>query len=327
MMGEESVLFSAYMRLKAREIIGEAWEFTQHNKRLIIWYAFFPALLTTLVGIVYLGYQYLFLLNSPAFGADEGFLLKFISSVLDLIRANISSTVPLFIATGIIVILYILIPSLCEGAIIQLIARKRNDQEVRTRDGFRYGIMSFLPIFEYSWLVRTFSIFSVLTLSTMIIRGLGWEGFQTLSPILIVFALAGIILTLLFTYTEFFIVIDDRRVIESVAKSSVLVMTHLEETILLSILMLIISIRILIQIVFVLLIPAAMITIAYFLTSSTIPGLALGLAAVVGLILLYIAAYLSATIHVFAASVWTFTFLDLTAQKDESARKRVKTTE
>lgn len=315
------------MRIKARKTIGEAWEFTQNNKRLILGYAFLPALLTTLVGIVYLGYQYIFLINSPAFGGKESFLLELITTVLDLVRQNFQNTFPLLIAAGVVVILFLLVPSLCEGAIIQLIARRRNGQDVRVRDGLRYGIMSFLPLFEYSWLTRTFSIFSLFTWSTMIIRGLGWEGFNALSPVLIIMAIAGVAMTLLFTYTEFFIVIDDRGVIESIAKSSVLVMTHLEETILLSILMLIISIRILIQIVFVLLIPAAMIGIAYFLASSTIPGFAIGLAALVGLILLYIAAYLSATIHVFAASVWTFTFLDLSSRKDDSARRRVKTPE
>lgn len=315
------------MRLKAREIIGEAWEFTQSNKKLILWYAFLPSLLTTLVGIVYVAYQYVFLINSPAFGVEEGFLLRFVSSVVALIQSNFSSTLPFLIAAAVIVVLYILIPSLCEGAIIQLIARKRNRQKIRTRDGLRYGIMSFLPLFEYSWLTRTFSIFSIVTWSTFLIRGLGWEGFQTFSPLLILLALVGIVMTLFFTYTEFFIVIDDRRVIESITKSSVLVITHLEETILLSILMLIISLRIVIQILFVLLIPAVMITIAYVLASSTLPTFALGLAAIVGLVLLYIAAYLSATIHVFAASVWTFTFLDLTAQKSDSARKRTKSTE
>lgn len=312
------------MRIKARQTIGEAWEFTQNNKRLILSYALLPALLTTLVGIVYLGYQYVFLVNSPAFGGEEGFLLEFITTVLDFVRQNFQNTVPFIVAAGAIVVLFLLVPSLFEGAIIQLIARKRNGQETRIRDGLRYGIMSFLPIFEYSWLTRTFSIFSLFTWATLIIRGLGWDAFQALSPILIILGIAGVVMTLLFTYTEFFIVIDDRRVIESIAKSSVLVMTHLEETILLSILMLIISIRILIQILFVLLIPAVMMSIMYFLATSTIPGLAIGLAILVGLILLYIAAYLSATIHVFAASVWTFTFLDLTSLKDESARKRVK---
>lgn len=311
------------MRIRARKIIGEAWEFTQNNRKLIIWYAFIPAVLTTLAGILYLLYQYYAFLTSPTLGgAQESVVFIVIRGVYEMVRDNLAGTVPLLIAAGIVGLLYIVVPSLCEGAIIQLIARKRNSQSVRTRDGIRYGILSFLPLFEYSWLVRTFSIVGVSAWAAFITRNLGWSALETFSPILILYAIVGVILTLLFTYTEFFIVIDDRRVIESIAKSSVLVMTHLQETILLSLLMLIISIRILVQIVFVLLIPAVMLAIVYFFASTTVPLVAIWVAIGVGLLLLYIAAYLSATIHVFAASVWTFTFLELTSEEDVSARER-----
>lgn len=311
------------MPLKARRIIGEAWEFTQNNRKLIIWYAFIPSVLTTLAGILYLVYQYYAFASSPLFGnLDQGFLQTLILQVLQIVRENFAGTMPILVTAGIIAVLYILIPPFCEGAIIQLVARKRNGQEVRTRDGLRHGFMSFLPLFEYSWLIRTFSLVSLTAWAALIMRSLGWEAFQTFLPVFIIFAIVGVILTVLFTYSEFFIVIDDRRVIESVAKSSVLVMTHLEETILLSILMLIISIRIIIQILFVFLIPAVMLVIAYFIASATLPAIALTIALVVGTILLYFASYLSGTIHVFAASVWTFTFLELTAEEITSAREK-----
>ncbi|MBU0667760.1 hypothetical protein KJ951_01830 [Patescibacteria group bacterium] len=314
------------MRIPARKIIGEAWEFTQSNKKLIIWYALIPSILTTLAGIIYLVYQYYSLVSSPLFeNWNQSFLMLVASKAFQIVRDNFSVSLPIIIVIAVVGILYLLVPSFCEGAIIQLVARKRNGQDIRTRDGFRYGILSFLPLFEYSWLTRTFSPFSIFFWLLFLSRNLGWTALYTFWPIFFIFGIFGIILTVLFIYTEFFIVIDDRKVIDSVYRSSVLVMTHLEETILLSILMLIISVRILIQILFVLLIPALMLGIVYLIASATLPLIAFVIAGIVGLILLYIAAYISGTIHVFAASVWTFTFLELTSEMEVSARKRKNT--
>ncbi|HLG25381.1 MAG TPA: hypothetical protein VI588_01120 [Candidatus Gracilibacteria bacterium] len=309
------------MPLKSREIIREAWEFTQRNKKMIIWYAFVPSLLTTLTGMLYLVYQYFAFRSSPLFeNWEQSFTTLVVTNVLSVIRDNFSTTLPLIIAAVIIGILYIFIPSFCEGAIIQLVARRRNGQDVRTRDGIRHGFLSFLPLFEYSWIIRTFSLVSFLTWAAFVARNLGWAALNTFAPIFIICMIVGVILTIIFTYTEFFIVIDDRKVIESIAKSSVLVVTHLEETILLSILMIIISLRIIIQIVFVLLIPIVVTAVIYGIASAALPTLALVVGGLIGLILLYIASYLSGTIHVFASTVWTFTFLELTGQEYINAR-------
>ena len=313
------------MRISYRKIIAEAWEFTQNSKRLILIYAFFPALLTTLVGILYLVYQYYAILSSPLIeNWEQSFTTVFVTNVIQVIRDNFSWTWPIILFAAIIVILYLFIPSFCEGAIIQLVARKRNGQQVRARDGIGHGFLSFLPLFEYSLLIKTFSIVSILTWSSFIARNLSWSVLETFFPIIIIVGIVGIILTLLFTYSEFFIVIDDRGVIESITKSSVLVITHLEETLLLSILMLIISLRILIQIVFVLLIPIVVALIFYLIASTALPSVAFIVGGIIGILLLYLASYLSSIIHVFAASVWTFTFLELTNEDYISAREKAK---
>lgn len=313
------------MNISSRQIIAEAWDFTQSNKKLIIWYAFVPAVLTTLVGIVYVGYQYFAFVSSPLFQDwDQSFLELIFENLVLILGQNFEASLPFIVTIAVIGLMYLIVPSICEGSIIQLVARKRNGQDVRTRDGIRYGLMSFLPIFEYSWLVRTFNWITLLTWVAFVMRNLGPEAAGGLMPIIIVFFIAGIVLTLLFTYTEFYIVIDGRRMIESVAKSSGLVIMHLEKTLLLAILMLIIGIRVIIQVLFVLLIPAIMIAIVYFIAAGTIPIFAMVIAGIVGLVLLYIASYLSATIHVFAATVWTFTFLELTHEEEVSAREQVE---
>jgi hypothetical protein len=309
-----------------RQIIAEAWQITQSNKRIIRWYAIPPAFLTTLVGILYLIYQFYALKSSPLFEDwDQSFTSVMVRNVFLILKDNFSTLFPFVVVAAIIGVLYLLIPSFSQGALIQLIARKRNGQEIRIRDGMRYGMLSFLPLFEFSMLARTFSFISVLTWSSFLARNFSLEFLLSAMPFIIFYAIVGIILTLLFTYSEFFIVIDDRKVIESISKSSVLVVTHLERTLLLTLLMLIIGIRILLQILFVLLIPIVIIGVVYLIALTTLPVIAIAVGAVLGFILLYIASYLNATIHVFAVSVWTFTFLELTSEDYVSARDTSKT--
>lgn len=316
------------MRLSHREIIKEAWEFTQNNKSLIIWYAVPSSIFATVVGIGYLFYQYFAIISSPLVeNWEHSFTMVFLTQFIEFLRDNLSLSFPIIITLIILGVLYLVVPSFCEGAIIQIIARKRNNQAVRMRDGIRYGLLSFLPLFEYSWLVRTFSLASLLSWTSFVGRNLGWGALNAILPVMIFVAIVGIILTLIFTYSEFFIVIDDNGVIQSISKSATLVVTHLEETLLLSILMLIISIRIIIQLVFILLIPLVITLVIYFAASSTVPIVAIGIGGFIGLILLYVASYLNGTIHVFAAAVWTFTFLELTQQDVLSARDKSETGE
>ncbi len=313
------------MRISYREIIRDAWSFTQNNKKLIMVYAFIPALLGTLAGILYLIYQYYAIISSPLVeNWESSFTIMFVSNVLQVLRDSLSWSWPIIVAVIVIIIAYLIIPSFCEGAIIQQIARKRNKQEVRTRDGIKYGMLSFLPLFEYSWVIRTFSLVSMISWTSFVGRNLGWNVLEAFLPLAIFMAIVGAILTVIFTYSEFFIVIDGCGVIEAISKSSVLVVTHLEETLLLSILMLIISVRIIIQIIFVLLIPAVVAVIIYYVTSAAVPLLAFIAGGIIGALLLYLAAYLNSVIHVFAASVWTYTFLELTHEDYVSAREKPK---
>jgi hypothetical protein len=304
-----------------KKIIAEAWTFTQSNKKMIIGYAFVPAVFTTLTGIVYAVYQYYAFKSSVLFeNWDRTFGYYLATTGWDVVKNNLSFLGPVLVAAIIIAILYFLLPPFCEGAIIQLIARKKNGLPVRTRDGFRLGPQSFLPLFEYSWVIRSFNIVSAFTMFSTIARNFGASAISTMIPVIIIYVIVGIILTLLLTYTEFFIVIDDYKVFKSIAKSCGLVVTHLGETIMLSILMLIISVRILVQLLFVLLIPIIISGSIYLFTAATMPMAGIIVGSILGLVLLYIACYLSGTIQVFASTVWTFTFLELTGKPNINAR-------
>lgn len=304
-----------------KSIVAEAWHFTQNNRRLVIWYGALPAFFSTVVGIGYIIYQYYAFLSSKLFEDwNNKFLYLVFTTVLNFIQANRGLILPLLITAAILVLCYFFIPVLMEGGLIQMIARKKNGQEVPTRKGVYYGLIYFLPLFEYRLFIKTFSIVSLFSVMATSLRNLGWEIVPTLMPVFIFALVVILILAIFFTYTEFFIVIDEEGAFQAISKSFDLVVRNLEETLLLTILMLIIGIRIIIQILFVLLIPATVLGVVYLMALADLPNLGLALASAIGIVGLIGASYLNGIIHVFAISVWTFTFLQLTGEVKPHAR-------
>ncbi len=304
-----------------KEIIGEAWHFTQENKKLIVWYAFIPSLLVTVVGTVYLIYQFYAFKSSPLFeNWSQSFSFLAVKTIYNTAKDQFGNLIPLFIILGILAIMYFFLPPIAEGAMIQLIARKKNKQEVRIKDGLKYGFLSFLPLFNYSWIARSFNFFVILGEMAFVLRNLGPSAFQTLIPVFVLVIFFSIIFGFLFVFTEYYIVIDDRHIKESMAKSAVLAVKHWDIALMVSILMFFIGIRIILQIIFVLIVPGGILMLIYFFAASTIPFLALLAGAVLALIALVLAAYLGAIVHVFTTSVWVFTFLELTNAPEISAR-------
>lgn len=304
-----------------RQIIAESWRYTQSNKRLIIWFGFVSSLLTTTVGVGYIAYQFFALKNSYLFSnEDHSFLSQVVSFIVDFAKAHFSWTVPMIVFAAVFGILYFLYPTLAKAGAIQTIARNRNGQKAGVGTGLRYGMMSFLPLIEYHILIKTFSFFSILIEMSFVLRNLGPGIFKIFLPVFILLIILGFVLTLLFTYTDFYIVIDHEPVFQAMKKSAKQVIMHWKHTFLISILMIIIGLRIIIQVILVFLIPALIVLITGYLATVTLPVTGVIVGGVVGFVTLILAAYLTGIVDIFSYTVWTFTFLDITQEKEVSAR-------
>lgn len=307
-----------------RQIIADSWKYTQANKKLITWFGFLSSLLTTTVGVGYITYQFFALKNSYLFSKDEhSFLFQVLAFIWDFVKTHLSWTLPLVIFGILFAISYFLYPTLARASAIQMIARNRNGQNAGVGTGLRNGIMSFLPLFEYHLLIKTFSFFSILIEMSFVLRNLGPVIFQLLLPVFIIMIVIGFVLTLLFTYTDFYIVIDKISVFESMRKSAKQVIMHWKHTVLITILMILIGVRIVIQVIMVFLIPGLIILITGYLATVTLPVTGVIVGGAVGLLALIVAAYLSGIVDIFSYTVWTYTFLLITSEKEVSAREAV----
>lgn len=307
-----------------RRLISESWKYTQSNKKLILWFGFFPALFTTTVGAGYIAYQFFAFKSSYLFSEDDkSFLHDVMSFIWEFVQQHISWTVPLIVLAVIFGIFYLLFPTLAKASAIQMIARNKNGQKAGVGTGFKFGMMSFLQLFEYHLIIKTFAFFAILIEMSFVLRNLGPIIFKFLLPIFLIFIIVSFILTLLFTFTDFYIVIDDLPVFKSMKESAKLVVMNWKHTFLITILMILIGIRIVIQVIMVFLIPLLIVLITGYIATVTLPITGIIVGSIVGVIALAVSAYLNGVVDIFSYTVWTFAFLEITSKKETSARGTV----
>ena len=309
--------------MDTKKIIKQAWGLTQQHKKLVWWYAFLPELLGLIIGIYYLVYQYMSFLKSDVFRsyAGDSFAYEMFEFGFNFVKGNPSLGIFAIVSIALIVLLYLFLPIFCKASLVQLIARIKNGQTVKPIDGISFGFLHFLQLFEYRFAVRTFSVMGLLSYASFVIRNLGPDVFKLL---IIPFGLGFIFafaMLLLFTYSEYFIIIDGKGVIKSMAESVRLVVRHWQHTFLILILLFLITLRIVFNVLLVLLIPALIIISTAALAAIALAkvGMILGIVLAIGG--LFFAAYLNGILEVFTSAVWTFTFLELTEKGEVSARE------
>ena len=298
-----------------RAIIRDAWQLTQENKSLIWWFAFIPALITTLMSMGYLVYQAALFWNSRG-GAGDGIYAQIAQRGMQFVENHPGFTVLIVVFAALLGLAYLMLPVFSQGALIQIITRMRNGHPLSIMEGIGFGFRRFLQLFEYHLLVSTFSLVSTITAGVSFYRYLGPDAFAVFSWIFILVMVVGLVLTLLFTYSEYYICIEDKNIFKSMMGSSGLVIRHWHHTLFMLILMAIISIRIVINILFAMLIPVLVLGSVLLFANLTVAKLGLIIGLIIGGIALYFTSYFVGIFHVFSVAVWTFTFLELRKKND-----------
>ena len=307
------------MAMKYRAIIHEAWGMTQTNKKLIWAFAFVPAVLTTVVSMVYLTYQVAAFYTSPylnpSIPEDKQALTFIFNTLVASFQGNPGMTVFFLIIVALLVIAYLMVPVFTQGALIQTLARLRAGQEIPLVESVTYGFTRFLPLFEYNLAIKGFSLVSLLGDAAFAFRNLGPSVFSFLGWIFLFAIFVGLAVTLLFTFAEFYIVIDKEKVVASMIKSSGLVVRQWHHTLFMLLLMSVIILRVILNLLVALVIPALVIAPFVLFTSMTYTIIGVVVGGILALVALYFTSYFLGIFHMFVTGVWTFTFLELTAHE------------
>lgn len=309
--------------MTVRDIVRKAWQVTQVHLKKLIWFGAVPAFFTTVVSSVYLGYQYHAFTTSALFTHKDPSLGDTANVVWGLVSVHPKLTVALVIVAAIIFAGYTVLPPIFHAALIHAIIKIKNYEPIS--GSFEIGLRRFFPMFEYALISGSFSVITVFTESSFVLRWWGEKVFFFILPIFLLIAMVGLIASFLFTYAEFFIVVDDKRVIKSIGESVILVLANLRKTILVFILMLLISARVILNVILVLLIPMGVVALAGYLASVFVSTVGIVLIAIFGVAALMVTSYLMGLFSVFSTAVWVFTYV-LLAHKESAPIKDVDLT-
>jgi hypothetical protein len=292
-----------------RELIAEAWDITRREiaiRRWAITSSFFELLLTIklLATQVYLFYEY-----------TQGNAAGFFDIEIAMYNAMPHGLFwAILIAFWVLVGIEFVAPNFCEGAIIGLAAKAHRKE--RVEGGPVLALYNFAPLFAFNELFLLSKITNAVTACSLILRyvdhPLKWPSVWF---VIFVFALS-VVLQFFSSFGAQAIVIRKENVFQAIGRSFKLIISYLKHVLFLKVLLLIISLRILLNALVVLLVPAITIGLGLLLGTFLAPIISYTIAVIVGIALLLVASYFFAFVHVFKQTVWTLAYLHLSDRKD-----------
>jgi hypothetical protein len=294
--------------LTPREIIAQAWTITTTEPSLKRW-GFFGSLFEILLDVKLIIYQIYFIYTY--FQGEAGGFFD--------IEIMLYHSMPFWLFATIVVSFLLLllvelfVPSLAEGAIIGLTAKAHNKE--KPNGGMVFALYNFFPILAVHE-VFVFSSLSILVTSISLILRYGAGMKEVMLVVALIVWVISNILKFFSSFTESGIVVEKLGVFESGAKSVKLIFSYMTHVVFLTALLMIISMRIVINTLIIVLVPAAVMGGGLLLTYVARPAISYTIAGLLGLVLTVIAAYFFTYLHVFKQAVWTVMYMELIKEKE-----------
>ena len=296
-----------------RELIGRAWELTSARPQLHI-FGTLSALFSILIGIPRLHY----ILRTDIIGWGKIYEL-----LNEVIGSPVIAATTVGITYTLLLSLSFLVHTLSEGAIIAAVAKEATSGEaVPRRVAFGLGLSRFLAFVEFKLFTNFFSI-SSLTIWILLIDYYSAQVLGGVSvvrqflPLTILIVLVVLVLSIGFTYSEVHFVVRKSTIVGALKRSIRLVAFYLSETVLLSVLLILIFARTIVNVVLIFLLPALVVAVTTFLTAQLAPATSLWILVGASVIAIWFAARISGVLLVFTNAVWTLTYLELDSRKDD----------
>jgi len=297
--------------MNVRDVVRKAWQITQVHLKKLIWYGSVPAFFSTVVSSVYLTYQYYAFKSSALFTGERTVnILDEINMAWGIISAYPKATIVLIVLAVLFFAGYTLTPPAFRGALIHALMKIKNYEPI-TRS-FEIGVRRFFPMFEFGVIVGSFSIITIFTESSFILRWWGVNIFFIVLPVLLFVMAVGLIASFLFTYSEYFIVLEDMKIIKAIKESVILVISNLRKTFLIFLLMLLIGVRIILNVILILFVPMGVVFLGAYFSAIFSHAIGLVIIGIIALGILLVASYLMGLFNVFSTAVWVFTYAALT---------------
>ena len=122
--------------------------------------------------------------------------------------------------------------------------------------------------------------------------------------------------TILLNYADYHLVIHKSSVVDSIRKSCLLVVFHLQETLLITVLLVLMVIRTLLNLLLIFGLPAIAVYIITFTQVLLPQTAAIAVAGTFVILIFFWSVIITGTLTVFTTAVWTLTFLELEKKQE-----------
>jgi hypothetical protein len=238
--------------------------------------------------------------------------------ITDVFATGWMNGVGLVLVLGVLGVAYFFFPVIADAAVISSVHHLKKDPDLKL--GFWrslwVGMKGFVPLIEYDALTAVFDISKLITVIYLLMKFIGPSEVLAFWPVFLVAACFMLFFSVLLVYGRYNVVIENGKVIKSIQKSVTLVAFYLHETFLLLTIVGFFVLLVLLYTALYLAFPVGIVFVFEFLLRSFNASIALYIGGGVAVIMYVIFAKLVGFAHVFLATMWTLTFMDLNERKE-----------
>lgn len=208
----------------------------------------------------------------------------------------------------IFIIIYFLSIPIFEWWLIKYIDFKNKWNPISWSEAFWQWLYKFLPLFEYNNVFSEFKIISILNFYLFSIRFIWIEYIMVINYIFIIVFTIWIILNILFAYSKYAIVLNNKNVFQAIWESSKISILNLKRTTKLYFLIFFLNLRVIVNFIIFLFFPIMIFVVIWLITTKFLLIIAITILWVIFIWLILALWYLTAVLDVFKTALWYYAY-------------------
>ena len=283
-------------------IIQKAWDIVQEDTKIKKFY-FLPGLISIVFLTIILVYQTIY--TYVVFFNQEDQALNII---LNVIHSEYIQEI--LIWWWIFFVIYMFLTPLCEGTLIWYISKKPDNEYVSIWDSVWNWIYKFLPFFEYSNLFSQFKFITIVNMYLFCLRFIGFDYIWFLNWVFIFLLFVSTIINILFAYSRYEIILNNKKALESVATSVKIAILNFWITTKIYFFVFLLSLRVVINFLVFLFFPILIVSAITYITSQIFLYITIAIFSIIFLVLTIILGYMWWVLDVFRISIRYFAYIE-----------------
>lgn len=207
-------------------------------------------------------------------------------------------------------ITYFILTPIFEWWLIKYIDFKNKWDPIWSSEAFWQWLYKFLPLFEYNNIFSEFKIISILNFYLFSIRFIWIEFIKIINYTFIIVLIIWIILNILFVYSKYSIVLNNKNVFEAIWESSKIAILNLKKTTKLYFLIFFLNLRVVINFIIFLFFPIMIFIVIWLITTKFLLLIAITILWIIFISLILAIWYLTAVLEVFKTSIWYYAYIE-----------------